>query len=64
MYRPGKQGEKPDVLTRRSQDIPKGVEDSRQQHQFQTLIQSHQLDDDIKKALRRKIFRQRYDSTQ
>lgn len=27
MYRPGKQGEKPDVLTRRSQDFPKGIED-------------------------------------
>ena len=25
MYRPGKQGEKPDILTRRSQDFPKGV---------------------------------------
>ena len=35
-YRPGKQGEKPDTLTRRSQDLPKGLEDSRQQHQFQT----------------------------
>ena len=29
-YRPGKQGEKPDVLTRRSQDLPKDIEDLRQ----------------------------------
>ena len=33
-YRPGKEGEKPDTLTRLSQDKPKGVEDSCQQHQF------------------------------
>ena len=51
MYRPGRQGEKPDTLTRRSQDLPKGFYDSRQQHQFQTLLQEHQLDDDVKKAL-------------
>ena len=51
MYRPGKQGEKPDTLTRRSQDLPKGFEDIRKQHQFQTLLQEHQLDDDIRKAL-------------
>ena len=51
MYRPGKQGEKPDTLTRRSQDLPKGFEDIREQHQFQTLLQEHQLDDDIRKAL-------------
>ena len=51
MYRPGRQGEKPDTLTRRSQDLPKGFDDSRQQHQFQTLLQEHQLDDDVKKAL-------------
>ena len=28
-YRPGKQGEKLDVLTSQSQDLPKGIEDSR-----------------------------------
>lgn len=27
MYRPGKLGQKPDYLTRRSQDLPQGVED-------------------------------------
>ena len=51
MYRPGKQGEKPDILTQRSQDILKGVEDLRQQHQFQTLLQDDQLDKDVKKDL-------------
>ena len=50
-YRPGKQGEKPNVLTCWSQDLPKNIEDSRQQHQFQTLLQNHQLDGDVKKAL-------------
>ena len=51
MYRSGKQGEKPDVLTHRSQNLLKGIDDSRQQHQFQTLLQSHQLNKDVKKAL-------------
>ena len=50
-YRPRKQGEKPDILTRQSQDLPKGIEDLRQQYQFQTLLQDHQLDKDVKKAL-------------
>ena len=39
IYRPGKQKEKPDMLTQKSQDIPREVEDLRQQHQFQTLLQ-------------------------
>ena len=51
MYRPGKQGQKPDYLTRRSQDLPKGFEDDREKQQFQTLLQSHQVDEDIRKAL-------------
>ena len=50
-YRPGKKGKKPDTLTRLSQDKPKGVDDSRSQQQFQTLLKGDQLDDDIKKAL-------------
>ena len=50
MYRPGKQGEKPDILTRRSQDLPSGISDHRQQHQFQTLLQNEHLDEDLKKA--------------
>ena len=51
MYRPGKQGKKPDVLTQQSQDILKGVEDVRQQYQFQTLLQGDQLDDEIKNII-------------
>lgn len=39
-YRPGKQDENPDVLTRRSQDLQKGIEDSRQHYQFQTLMRT------------------------
>ncbi|MCJ1471119.1 hypothetical protein MMC07_009767, partial [Pseudocyphellaria aurata] len=48
---PGKEGEKPNVLIRRSQDLPKGIEDSRTQHQFQTVLQPHQLDKNVRKAL-------------
>ena len=51
MYRPGKQGEKPDVLMQKSQDTPKKMEDSRQQHHFQHLLQDSQLDENVKKAL-------------
>ena len=50
-YRPGKEGEKPDTLTRLAQDKPRGINDSRQQHQFQTVLKASQLDKDIKKAL-------------
>ena len=50
-YRPGKEGEKPDTLTRLAQDRPKESDDSQQQHQFQTVLKASQLDDDIKKAL-------------
>ena len=51
MYKPDKQEKKPDVQTQRSQDILKKVEDSRQQHQFQILLQDNQLDKNVKKAL-------------
>ena len=34
-----------------AQDRPKGFDDSRQQHQFQTLLKADQLDDNFKKAL-------------
>ena len=50
-YRSGKQGEKPNVLTCQSQNLPKSIIDLKQQYQFQTLIQDHQLDKDVKKAL-------------
>ena len=42
-YRPGKQGTKPDSLTRRSDDLPNSLLDDRIQHQFQTIIQPSQL---------------------
>lgn len=50
-YRPGKQGEKPDSLTRRSQDLPRGIEDPRKQHRFRQLLQDSNLEPDIKVAL-------------
>ena len=40
IYRSKKQGKKLDVLTQQSQDILKGVEDAKQQYQFQMLFQS------------------------
>ena len=49
-YRPGKKSEKPDTLTRLAQDKPKGVDNSCQQHQFQTLLKAEHLDDDLRKA--------------
>ena len=39
------------MLTQRFQDIFKKIEDLRQQHQFQTLLQDDQLDKNVKKAL-------------
>ena len=50
-YRPGKEGEKLDTLTRFSQDRPKGIDDSCQQYQFPTLLKTEQLDNNLKKAL-------------
>lgn len=41
-YRPGKQGVKPDSLTRRSQDLPEGG-DERLLHQSQTVIKREML---------------------
>ncbi|KAI0991926.1 hypothetical protein K3495_g16261 [Podosphaera aphanis] len=46
IYRPGKQGGKPDVLTRRSQDLPRDRFDARIQHQNQTLLKPHHFDPD------------------
>jgi hypothetical protein len=40
-YRPGKQGTKPDSLTRRTGDIPDGVDDDRIQQQQQQLLKDH-----------------------
>ncbi|KAH0613403.1 uncharacterized protein H6S33_005289 [Morchella sextelata] len=42
-YRPGKQGGKPDALTRRSGNLP-GEEDERQLHQSQVVLKKENLD--------------------
>ena len=39
------------MLTGPSQDKPKSVDNSQSQEQFQMLLKTDQLDDDIKKAL-------------
>ena len=43
IYRPGKQGLKPDALTRRSEDLPKKG-DQRLTHQSQIILKSKNLD--------------------
>lgn len=43
-YRPGKQGTKPDSLTRRPGDIPKGVMDERIQRNSQVLLPPQQFE--------------------
>lgn len=50
-YRPGKQGTKPDALTRRSQDLPKGVDDARNQYQVQTVLKEHNLGHGVRHAV-------------
>lgn len=51
MYRPGKQGEKPDALTRRRQDLPGGPEDERLRFQLQTVLKHDNLDPDLRAAI-------------
>ena len=43
-YRPGKQGTKPDSLTRRSQDMPSDQSDQRLQYQHQVILKAHNLE--------------------
>ncbi|KAF7572881.1 hypothetical protein PtrM4_077860 [Pyrenophora tritici-repentis] len=43
-YRPGKQGTKPDALTRRPGDLPEDADDDRRQHQWQIVIKPYQVD--------------------
>lgn len=45
-YRPGKQGAKPDALTRRSEDLPKEG-DERLSHQSQTVLKKENLVEDV-----------------
>ncbi|KAH8429271.1 uncharacterized protein LDX57_006938, partial [Aspergillus melleus] len=49
MYRSGKQGEKPDILTRRSQDLPQGADDTREKERFQVLLPTQHLDEAVQK---------------
>lgn len=49
-YRPGKQGTKPDALTRRPGDLPEDADDERRQHQWQTVIKPHQVDPTLQVA--------------
>lgn len=51
-YRPGKQGTKPDSLTRRSGDLPHSTEDPRVKYQNQVMLKPHNIDPDIKRTLR------------
>ena len=50
-YRPGKQGTKPDSLTRRSGDLPENDTDDRKQHQHQVLLKARHLETGIQQAL-------------
>ncbi|KAF7578900.1 PRP38-assoc domain containing protein [Pyrenophora tritici-repentis] len=43
-YRPGKQGTKPDALTRRPGDLPESPDDIRRRHQLQVVIKPDQVD--------------------
>ena len=49
-YRPGKQGTKPDSLTRRSQDLPLGIGDARNKFQHQVLLKQVHLDKGVNNA--------------
>ncbi|KAF4301954.1 hypothetical protein GTA08_BOTSDO10282 [Botryosphaeria dothidea] len=55
-YRPGKQGEKPDSLTRRTQDLPQGIDDPRKQHRFQQLLRDSNLEPNMKIAVNSILF--------
>ena len=43
IYRPGKQGEKPDALTRRSEDLPREG-DERLQHQSRVVLKKENFE--------------------
>jgi len=55
-YRPGKQGEKPDALTRRSEDLPKEG-DKRLRHQSQVVLKEQNLErNPVQKKLKKVHF--------
>lgn len=47
-YRPGKEGRKPDSLTRRSQDLPQDSSDARIEYQNQALFKPRNLDETLR----------------
>ncbi|KAH0358992.1 hypothetical protein KCU65_g10159, partial [Aureobasidium melanogenum] len=51
IYRPGKQGVKPDALTRRSGDLPQEGGDERLQHRQQTVLKPENFDPEVAKEL-------------
>ncbi len=51
MYRSEKQREKSNALIRRKQDLSVEVNDSRREHQRQTVLKENQLNRDVKEAL-------------
>ncbi len=50
-YRPGRQGTKPDSLTRRVGDLPESDEDDRRQYQYQLMLKPKHLDKGIRNAI-------------
>ena len=50
-YRPGRQGTKPDSLTRRVGDLPEGKDDERHQYQYQTILKSKSLEAGVRPAI-------------
>ena len=50
-YRPGKQGTKPDSLTRRIGDLPEDDNDERRQFQHQIMLKAKHLDQGVREAI-------------
>ena len=50
-YRPGRQGTKPDSLTRRTEDIPANADDDRTQYQRQVLLKEKHLEEGVRNAV-------------
>ncbi len=50
-YRPGRQGTKPDSLTRRTGDLPENDQDDRRQYQNQVMLKSKHLDEGVRRAI-------------
>ena len=50
-YRPGRQGTKPDSLTRRTADLPANKSDERRVYQQQIMLKSKNLDEGVRNAV-------------